>query len=96
MHNTSAASNAGQLRGCTSLGASISMATEAPIFVDSHNMKLTAPLAGDTLLSRLVMPRAINAPGRATMAAPYNADHATSSLPVNNIASSAVATPTAT
>ena len=96
MHNTNVASNAGQIRGCTSLGASISMATEAMIFVDSHNMKLTAPLTGDTLLSRLVMPRAIKAPGRATIAAPYNADHANSCLPVNSIANNAVTTPTAT
>ena len=54
-------SNAGQLRGCTSLGASISMATETPIFTNSHDMKLTALTPGDMLESRLVMPRAINA-----------------------------------
>ena len=74
MHTTRPTSSAGQLRGCTSFGASISMTTETPIFTISHNMKLTALAPGDTLESRLVMPRAIKAPGTTTTAAPYSAD----------------------
>ena len=70
MHSTIPTSNAGQLSGCTSLGASISMATETPIFVISQNMKLTALAPGDVLVIRLVMPRAIKAPGTTTVAAP--------------------------
>ena len=70
MHSTKPTSKAGQLRGCTSFGASISMAIETAIFTISHNMKLTALLPGDMLVSRLVMPRAIKAPGNTTVAAP--------------------------
>ena len=70
MHNTRPASNAGQLRGCTILGASASMATETAILTISHNMKLTALLPGDMLESLLVMPRANSAPGTTTVAAP--------------------------
>src|SRR5947208_2043019 len=44
-------------------GASISMATVTPIFTDSHSMKLAALVPSDRLESRLVMPRAIKAPG---------------------------------
>jgi hypothetical protein len=57
-------------QGCTSFGASISIATETPILTISHNMKLTALAPGDTLDRRLVMPRAIKAPGTTTVAAP--------------------------
>jgi hypothetical protein len=41
-----------------------------PILTISHNMKLTALAPGDTLDRRLVMPRAIKAPGTTTVAAP--------------------------
>ena len=78
MHSTRPTSSAGQLKGCTNFGASISMATETAILTISHNMKLTALAPGDMLLSRLVMPRAIKAPGTTTVAAPYSADHPTS------------------
>ncbi len=70
MHSTIVASKAGQLRGCTSFDASINMATETPIFTMLHDMTLTALAPGDTLLSRLVMPRAIKAPGTTTTATP--------------------------
>ena len=46
------------------------MVTETPIFANSHNMKLTADTPGARLLSRLVMPRAIKAPGTTTTPAP--------------------------
>ena len=46
------------------------MATETAIFTIVHNRTLTALLTGDMLLSLLVMPRAINAPGTTTAAAP--------------------------
>jgi hypothetical protein len=95
MHSTKPTSNAGQLRGCTSFGASTSMATETAILTVSHNMKLTAPTPGDMLESRLVMPRAIKAPGTTTVAAPYSSDHPTSCLRVSSAASSATPTPTA-
>ena len=95
MHTTRPTSNAGQLSGCTSFGASISMATETPIFTDSHNMKLTALTPGDMLDSRLVMPRAIKAPGTTTAAAPYSADHACSRPPPSSHANSATTPPTA-
>ena len=51
------------------------MATETPILPNSHNMKLTADTPGAMLVSRLVMPRAIKAPGTTTVAAPYSTDH---------------------
>ncbi len=66
MQRTKPASNAGQLNPCTSFGASISMAIETAILTISHNMKLTALAPGDMLLRRLVMPRAISAPGTTT------------------------------
>ena len=69
MHNTRPTSKAGQLKGCTSFDASASMAIETAILTASHNMKLTALAAGDMLESRLVMPRAIKAPGTTTVAA---------------------------
>ena len=62
-HAANAASNAGQLNGRTSVGAAISKATVAPIFTVSHTMTPTAETAGDRPVSRLVMPRANNAPG---------------------------------
>ena len=80
MHSTSATSKAGQLKCGTNLGAPISSATETAIFTISHDMKLTADTPGDMLVSRLVMPRAIKAPGTTTVAAPYSTDHATSCL----------------
>jgi hypothetical protein len=46
------------------------MAIETPNFTDSHVMKLMALTPGDMLESRLVMPRAIKAPGTTTAAAP--------------------------
>ena len=70
MHNTRPTSKAGQLKGCTIFGAKTNIATVAPIFTNSHNMKLTALLTGDMLDNLLVMPRAINAPGTTTAAAP--------------------------
>jgi len=69
MHNTKPASKASQLRGCTIFGASTSIATDTPILTISHNMKLTALAPGDTLERRLVMPRAIKAPGTTTVIA---------------------------
>lgn len=96
MHSTMPTSNAGQLRGCTSFGASTSMATETPILTTSHNMKLTALLPGDMLENRLVMPRAIKAPGTTTVAAPYSTDHPNSFFPVTSDASAASTTPTPT
>ena len=70
MHNTRPTSSAGQLNVCTIFGANISMATETTIFTIVHNRTLTALLPGDMLLSLLVMPRAIKAPGTTTAAAP--------------------------
>ena len=49
MQITKLTSRAGQLSGCTILGASISISTETAIFTDSHNMKLTALADGVTL-----------------------------------------------
>jgi len=95
MHNTSPTSNAGQLKGCTRVGASKSMAIDTPIFTNCHTRKLTALAPGDVLLSLLVMPRAIKAPGNTTVAAPYNTDHAQTCLPVINTASSANTPPNA-
>ena len=63
-------SRAGQLKGCRICGASMSMTTETPIFRISHNMKLTALWPGDMLENRLVMPRAIKAPGTTATPAP--------------------------
>ena len=94
MHNTSAASNAGQLKGCTSFGASISMAIETPIFTRLHTITLTALAPGDTVDIRLVMPRAIKAPGTTAVAAPYSADHTTSGLPKSSHANAAITPPT--
>ena len=70
MHSTMPTSKAGQLRGCRIFGATTSKATDTPIFTDCHNMKLTALAPGDVLLSLLVMPRAIKAPGTTTVTAP--------------------------
>ena len=70
MHSTKLTSKAGQLNGSTSFGAKTSMAIETEILTASHTMKLTALAAGDMLESRLVMPRAIKAPGITTVAAP--------------------------
>ncbi len=70
MQTTRLTSNAGQLNGCTIFGANASISTETAIFTISHNMKLTALAPGDTLLIRLLMPRAIKAPGTTTTAAP--------------------------
>ena len=94
MHNTRPTSSAGQLKACTIFGASISMATETTIFTNVHNMTLTALLAGDMLLSLLVMPRAIRAPGTTTVAAPYSTDHATPAFCVSSAANSAATAPT--
>ena len=94
-HAANAASNAGQLNGRTSVGAAISNATVAPIFTVSHTMTLTAETAGDKLDSRLVMPRANNAPGTTAVTAPYNADHACSRPPPSSHANSATTPPTA-
>ena len=70
MQTTRPTSNAGQLKGCTIFGANASISTETAIFTISHNMKLTALAPGVTLLIRLLMPRAIKAPGTTTTAAP--------------------------
>lgn len=74
MHSTIVASSAGQLRGCTHFGASISMAIETPNFTMLQNMTPTALAPGDTLVRGLVIPRAIKAPGTTTTAAPYSAE----------------------
>ena len=94
MHSTRPTSNAGQLKPCTSLGASTSMATETAILTNSHNMKLTALLPGPTLESLLVMPRAIKAAGTTTVAAPYRSDQPTSCRELSRAANSAATTPT--
>jgi hypothetical protein len=93
MHSTKATSSAGQLKGCTSFGASISSATETPILTISHSMKLAALLPGDMLDNRLVMPRAINRPGSTTTAAPYSADSPVIGLPVKSHTKAATTTP---
>lgn len=94
MHTTKPTSSAGQTRGCTMRPASTSISTETAIFTASHNMKLTADVPGAMLESRLVMPRAIKAPGNTTAAAPYNSDHPTSLLPVASQPIKAATTPT--
>src|SRR5712672_3575334 len=78
MHTTIVTSNAGQLKPGTTLGAAHSMATAAPIFMSSQNMKLNAAaVATPGVLPRpLVMPRANSALGSTTAAAPYSADQA--------------------
>lgn len=70
------------------------MPTETAILTNSHNMKLTALTPGDMLDSRLVMPRAIKAPGKTTTAAPYNSDAAIDALPVMTPAAADATTPT--
>ena len=95
MHTTRVTSKAGQLRPGTTLGASISMATETAILPNSHNMTLTAETAGAKLEIRLVMPRAIKAPGTTTVAAPYSADHARPAEPNTNSTKTAITDPTA-
>ena len=70
MQTNRVTSMTGQLKGCRICGASISKTTETAIFTISHNMKLTALLPGDLLENRLVMPRAIKAPGTTATTAP--------------------------
>jgi hypothetical protein len=96
MHSTIVASNAGQLRGCTSFGASISMAIETPNFTMLQNKTALAP--GDTLVRGLLIPRAIKAPGNTTTAAPYSAElNQPSAAPAcpHSQANDAATTPTA-
>lgn len=95
MHNTRLTSIAGQLSGCTILGARTSISTETTILTDSHNMKLTALAPGDMLLIRLLIPRAIKAPGTTTTAAPYSADTNTTRSPVAAQDNKATTAPTA-
>lgn len=95
MHNTKLTSNMGQLRGCTIFGARNSISTETAILTDSHNMKLTALTPGDMLLIRLLMPRAIKAPGTTTTAAPYSAEFNTTRSPVTAQDNKATTAPTA-
>lgn len=95
MHSTMAASKAGQLKGCTIIGASNSMATEKPILTNSHDMKLTALLTADMPEGRPVVPRANNAPGTTTTAAPYSSDHAHIEFRVTSPASKAITPPKA-
>lgn len=70
MHTTRPTNRAGHTSGCTILPATTNIASETPIFTISHNMKLTADAPGAMLESLLVMPRAIKAPGKTTVAAP--------------------------
>ena len=70
MHSTSADQQRRPVKGCTTFGASTSIATDTPIFTIAQNMTLTAPAAGDSAPSRLVMPRAISSAGSTTTAAP--------------------------
>ena len=63
MQTTMPTNKAGQTSGCTILPATSNIASENPILTNSHNMKLTADAPGAMLLSLLVMPRAIKAPG---------------------------------
>ena len=70
MHSTKVASNTGQLKGCTSFGASISMTIETPIFTVLHSITLKVLLPTDRLDTLLVMPRAIKAPGSTATSAP--------------------------
>lgn len=98
MHSTIVASNAGQLRGCISFGASISMAIETPNFTMLQTITPTALAPGDTLVRGLVIPRAIKAPGTTTTAAPYSAElNQPSAAPAcpKSQANEAAATPTA-
>ena len=96
MHSTKPISSAGQTSGWTTRLATNNIATETNILTVDHNSTLTALAAGDMLESRLVMPRAIKAPGTTTTAAPYSIDHATSGRRVINHPTSAATTPTAT
>lgn len=93
MHNTSATSKAGQFKGWTTLGASTSISTDAPIFNVAQNITLAALVTGDTLAIGLVVPRAIKAPGTTTTAAPYSAEAAASREPVISHASAAISSP---
>ena len=70
MHTTIVTSINGQLRPGTMRGAIASMKTAAIILTKAHTNMLTALITGDSELSRLVAPRASNAPGTATTAAP--------------------------
>ena len=94
-HTARPINRAGQLSGCTICGANASISTETPILTASHNMKLTALPAADTLLSRLLRPRAIKAPGTTTAQAPYSADANTETSAVTHHATKATITPTA-
>ena len=88
-----ATSNAGQLRGCTILGANNNMATENPILTNSHDKKLTALLVDDIPGGRPVVPRANKTPGTTAVAAPYSIDHITTVCPVSNHPIRAATTP---
>ena len=95
MQTTKDTSKAGQLKGCTSIGAAASNTTDIAILINSHNMKLTALAPGDTLESLLVMPRAIKTAGTTTTADPYKADAPTDTLCVMAPKSNATTPPTA-
>ena len=94
MQTNRVTSSTGQLKGCKICGANISMATETAIFSISHNMKLTALWPGDMLENRLVMPRAIKAPGTTATAAPYSADNPADRSPMMTHTKAATTTPT--
>src|SRR3954462_13270149 len=93
MHNTSAINSAGKLKSPTTLAASTSSSTEAPIFTVAQNRPLTAPVAGDIRASGPVVPRASSTAGITTTTAPYNADRATLREPLNSQASAAITMP---
>ena len=96
MHNTIATSSAGQFNGWTARGASTNINTDAPIFSSAQNIMLAALVAGDRRDIGLVVPRAINAPGSTTTAAPYSAEAAVAGEPVTSPATTAIARPRAT
>ena len=68
MHTTIVTSSTGHLRSGTTRAAITNMAIATPIFKTSQNMNPTANPIGERALRDI--PRAINAPGTTTAAAP--------------------------
>ena len=95
MQSTIEISITGQTRPGTMRAASTSIATEATSLAIAQPIMLTALTTGDSAEIRLVAPRAINAPGTATTAAPYSADAAANS-PATSHAARPASTPKAT
>lgn len=94
MHTTSVASIKGQLMPGTAREANASIASETSIFSTPQPIMLAVLTTGEIELSGLVAPRAMRAPGTATTAAPYNADHALTGSPVSTHATRAMKAPT--